>query len=92
MASPITDHLIAFYAKLTTLHEHYSQLSTTSLNILYAAALVASMFSLMSINAEPWAYLLCSAVFCLYITITAFLRKYRKISPSSPQNGKNRRA
>jgi hypothetical protein len=53
---------------------------------------------LVKIKAEPWAYLLFIAALFLYATITAFHRKYHKVSPrasrgsSGSGSGSNRRA
>jgi hypothetical protein len=53
MLSLLTDRVRAFYANITTIcHQHYSQLSTTSVHVLYAAALAAGPATVYSGGAK----------------------------------------
>ena len=85
--------LLALLTSIAILYRNHADLSTPHLSILCATISIACLSLLHTIDAEPWAYLLCLAGLALYTTVRAFHRKYHKISPRKGQReGSNRRA
>jgi hypothetical protein len=90
---PTLASLLTLITTLFILYKNlHSDLSTPHLSILYTTIAIASLSTLYTLDAEPWAYLLCLAGLSLYTTIRTFYRKYHKISLKGPREGSNRRA
>jgi hypothetical protein len=90
---PTLGSSLALCAALAILHQYHTHVSPVHLYILYTITIAMGMVALIAVEAEPWAYLLCGAGASLYATITAFHRKYYKVSLSkSSRHGSTRRA
>lgn len=92
---PALTAFLVLLISTTILYQQSAQLSSPRRVVLWASIFVAGVVILISIDAEPWAYLLFGAGGTLYFATTGLHSKYHKVSPKGSRggtfNGKNRR-